>query len=115
MGKTTLEAQQVHRVNVMKAFLQAGLPLAKLDVFKDIGPKYLVSAMRDRVSANNVAMRTIKVVYSNVLHVGCFSHTLELVGNYFKLPNLTEFLKNWLFYSRAVLNVIFLQSKLGKR
>ena len=88
----------------MKAFLQAGLSLAKLDVFKDIGPKYLVPAMRDRVSAN-VAMRTIKVVYSNVLHVGYFSHILELVGSYFKLPNLTEFLNNWLFYSCTVLNV----------
>ena len=44
------EAQQIYQVNVMKAFLQAGLPLAKLDVFKDIGPKYLhVSAMRDQV------------------------------------------------------------------
>ena len=28
-----------------------------------IGPKYLVSALRDLTSANNVAMRTIKVVY----------------------------------------------------
>ena len=60
------------------------------------GPKYLISAMRDRASANNVAIRTIKVVYSNVLDVGCFSHTLGLVENYFKLPNLTEFLNNWL-------------------
>ena len=61
-------------------------------------------------------MRTIKVVYSNVLRVGCFSHILELVGNYFKLPNLTEFLNNWLFYSRAVLNVnSYCKSKLGKR
>ena len=68
-----------------------------------IGPKYFVSAMRDRASANNVAMRTIKVVYSNVLDVGCFSHTLDLVGNYFKLPNLTEFLNNWLLlFSHSV-------------
>ena len=161
-GETLPEAQQVYRVKVMKAFLQAGVPLAKLDVFKEIleengyrlctqrymfdlipyilneevahikseingkfvgvvfdgtthicealavvirfisdswvieqrligiqllakslsgeeiarevisllstkfgiGPKYLISAMRDRASANNVAMRTIKVVYS---------------------------------------------------
>ena len=61
-----------------------------------IGPNHLISAMRDRASANNVAMRTLKVIYSNVLDVGCFSHTLDLVGNHFKVPNLMEFLKNWL-------------------
>ena len=212
-GETLPEAQQVYRVKVMKAFLQAGVPLAKLDVFKEIleengyrlctqrymfdlipyilneevahikseingkfvgvvfdgtthicealavvirfisdswvieqrligiqllakslsgeeiarevisllstnfgiGPKYLISAMRDRASANNVAMRTIKVVYSNVLDVGCFSHTLDLVGNYFKLPNLTEFLNNWLLlFSHSVKCKFLWQEQTGK-
>ena len=35
-GKTLPKAQQVYRVKVMKALLQAGVPLAKLDVFKEI-------------------------------------------------------------------------------
>ena len=35
-GETLPEAQQVYRIKVMKAFLQAGVPLAKLDVFKEI-------------------------------------------------------------------------------
>ena len=35
-GETLPETQQVYRVKVMKAFLQAGMPLAKLDVFKEI-------------------------------------------------------------------------------
>ena len=80
-----------------------------------IGPKYLISAMRDRASANNVAMRTIKVVYSNVLDVGCFSHTLELVRNYFKVPNLTEFLNNWLLlFSHSVKCKFLWQEQTGK-
>ena len=80
-----------------------------------IGPDYLISTMRDRASANNFAMRTSKVIYSNVLDVGCFSHTLDLVGNYFKLPNLMEFLNSWFCYSHTVLNVNFYsKSKLGE-
>ena len=68
-----------------------------------IGSNYLIAAMRDCASANNVAMRIPKVVYPNVLDVGCFSHTLDLVGNYFKLPNLTEFVNYWLLlFSHSV-------------
>jgi len=81
-----------------------------------IGPNRLISAMRDRASANNVAIRTIKVVYSNVLDVGCFSHTLDLVGNYFKLPNLTEFLNSWLLlFSHSVKCKFLWQEHTGKR
>ena len=39
----------------------------------------IVAAMRDRASINDVAMRTIKVVYNELLDVGCFSHTLNHV------------------------------------
>ena len=35
--------------------------------------------MRDRASVNNLAMRTVKVTYPNILDVGCFSHTLDNV------------------------------------
>ena len=35
-GETLPETQQVYRVEVMKVFLQAGMPLAKLDAFKEI-------------------------------------------------------------------------------
>ena len=35
-GETLPEAQQVYRVKVMKTFLQAGVPVAKLDVFREI-------------------------------------------------------------------------------
>ena len=39
----------------------------------------LLAAMRDRASVNDVAIRTLKVVYPALLDVGCFSHTLDLV------------------------------------
>ena len=40
----------------------------------------IVTAMHDKASVNDVAMRTIKVVYNELLDVGCFSHTLNHVG-----------------------------------
>ena len=45
-----------------------------------ISSNLIVAAMRDRASVNDVAMRTIKVVYNELLDVGCFSHTLNYVG-----------------------------------
>jgi len=35
-GETLPEARQVYRVKVMKTFLQAGVPIAKPDVFREI-------------------------------------------------------------------------------
>lgn len=42
----------------------------------------VLAFMRDRASVNGVAMRTISVLYSKMIDVGCFSHTctLDLVG-----------------------------------
>ena len=46
----------------------------------EISFNLIVTAMRDRASVNDVAMRTIKVVYNELLDVGCFSHTLNHEG-----------------------------------
>ena len=51
----------------------------------------IVAATRDYASANNAAMKIVKVIYPSLLYVGYFSHTLDLVNNHFKLPNLTVF------------------------
>ena len=51
--------------------------------------------MHDRASCNNVAMRTIQVVYPNILDKGCYSHTNDRVGEQFKVPTLDEFGKYW--------------------
>ena len=44
-----------------------------------------------RASVNDVAMRIVKVIYPNLFDVGCFSHTLDLVGDHFHVPTLNEF------------------------
>lgn len=51
--------------------------------------------MRDRASVNNVAMRTIKVLYPYMLDVGCFSHTIDHVGKHLNTPVLSPFVSNW--------------------
>ena len=67
-----------------------------------IKPDLLVAAMRDRASVNSVAMRTLSIVFPNVLDIGCFSHTLDHVGEKFKTPILDEFIKVWInMFSRS--------------
>ena len=44
-----------------------------------------------RASSNNVAMATIKVLYPFIVDLGCYSHTLDRVGEHFKTPTLDEF------------------------
>ena len=67
-----------------------------------IPPQSIVAAMRDRASVNDVAMRTIKIVYNQLLDVGCFSHTLDLVGERMNTPILHDFCKAWIgLFSRS--------------
>ena len=67
-----------------------------LSVTYSIGSDQLIAAMRDRAAVNNVAMRTLAVVYSKLLDVGCFSHTIDRVGQHFKTPILSEFSTSWI-------------------
>ena len=55
----------------------------------------LLATMRDRCSVNNVALRTLKVVYPNLVDVGCFAHTFNLAGERFKIPTLLQFINGW--------------------
>ena len=52
--------------------------------------------MRDQASVNSVAMRTVSIVYNRVMDVGCFSHTLDHVGEHMNTPVLDEFSKLWI-------------------
>ena len=61
-----------------------------------IPPAYLLAAMRDCASCNNVAVRFLKVIFPRLLDVGCFSHTLDLVGDKIRTPNLSDFMLSWL-------------------
>ena len=56
----------------------------------------LLACMRDRASANGVAMRTIKILFPNVLDIGCYSHTLDHIGDHFNVPHLEEFTRSWI-------------------
>ena len=67
-----------------------------LSVTYSIGSDQLIAAMRDRAAINNVTMRTLAVVYSKLLDVGCFSHTIDRVGQHFKTPILSEFSTSWI-------------------
>ncbi len=46
----------------------------------------LIASMRDRTSVNNVAVRTLKIVFPQLLDIDCFSHTLDHVGENFSPP-----------------------------
>ena len=35
------------------------------------------------------------MVYPNLLDVGCFSHTLDIVGEHFHIPTLSKFTSLW--------------------
>ena len=54
-----------------------------LSVEYGIGSERVLASMQDRTSANGVAIRTIQIVYSNILDIGCYSHTIDLVGRSF--------------------------------
>jgi len=53
----------------------------------------LIAAMHDRAS---VKMLSVHVVYSSILDIGCFSHTLDNAGGKFNTPTLNEFLTAWI-------------------
>ena len=69
--------------------------ISTLSVRYSINSTSLLATMRDRAAVNNVALRTLKVVYPALMDVGCFSHTLDLVGTKFSTPNLVEFTMAW--------------------
>ena len=63
-----------------------------------VGSNNLLAVMRDRASTNEVAMKTISVLYPCLVDVGCFSHTLDLVGEHFQTATLDEFGMLWISF-----------------
>ena len=73
--------QQVSRLMLLAKAL-TGEELARqlitvISTELSVPPGLIVAAMRDRASVDSVAMRTIGVIYNNMMDVGCFSHTLD--------------------------------------
>ena len=60
-----------------------------------LGGSQLLAAMHDRASVNGVAMCTVSIMYPVVMDIGCFSHTLDLVGTKFNSPTVDEFMNHW--------------------
>ena len=58
-----------------------------------------MAALRDRASVNDVAVRTLKILYPNLVDIGCFSHTLDHVGEKMETPVLHQFIKAWISLS----------------
>ena len=54
--------------------------ISVLSVNYSIATQHLLAAMKDRASVNEVAVRTLKIVYPSLLSVGCFSYTIDRVG-----------------------------------
>ena len=67
-----------------------------LSVKYSIPSQLLLAAMKDRAAVNEMAVRTLKIVYPNLLSVGCFSHTIDRVGEHFDTPNLSDFIRSWI-------------------
>ena len=53
----------------------------------------LLAAMRDGVSVNAAAMRTVKIIFPKVIDVRCFSHTIDRVGVHFNISTVRRFLQ----------------------
>ena len=66
-----------------------------LSVEYAIQSQQVMGMIHDCASTNNVAMRTLKVLYPCMLGVGCFSHTLNRVGENFNIPFANDFVTHW--------------------
>lgn len=61
-----------------------------------LSPEQVVAAMRDRASVNGVALRHIKVLFPDLIDIGCYSHTLDNAGSKFELPTVEKFMNSWI-------------------
>ena len=89
--------------------------ISVLSVTYGVRSELLLAAMRDRASVNNLAMETVSVVYPFVVDIGCFSHTLDHVGENFKTPILTDFMHSWIsLFSHSPKTRLLWKSRVGR-
>ena len=75
----------------------------------------LIAAIRDGASVNGAAMRTVKVVYPDLVDIKCLSHTLDRVGDHFSTPHLKEFTSSWIsLFSHSTTTKLLWRSQTGK-
>ena len=61
-----------------------------------IRSEQFVAVMHDCASANNVTIRTLKILFPSIISIGCFSYTLNQVGEKFNVPNVHDFTTYWI-------------------
>ena len=70
----------------------ARVAISTLQLKYHIGPEQLLRTMQDRVSADNCAISTVRVLYPTYC---CFSHTLDHAEKHFHTKILDEFITAW--------------------
>ena len=70
--------------------------VSALSVEYSIQAQQVLAMMYDCASTNLVALQTLHVLYPTMLGIGCFSHTLNRVGERFNVPVLNEFVTYWI-------------------
>ena len=89
--------------------------LSTLSVEFSIPSGCLLASMRDRASVNNVAIRHLKILYPSLLDIGCFSHTLDHVGEKMSTPTLEKFIKSWIsLFAHSARSRIAFKGKTGQ-
>lgn len=89
--------------------------ISVLSMTYGVRSELLLAAMRDRASINNLAMQTVSVVYPMLVDIGCFSHTLDHVGENFKTPILTDFMHSWIsLFSHSPKTRLLWKSRVGR-
>ena len=58
-----------------------------------------LACMHDRPTANGAAIWIIKVISQIIVNIGCYCHTIDLVGEKFDLPLLGDFDRLWISLS----------------
>ena len=76
--------------------------IAVLSTEMGIPSHLVVAAMCDRASLNTVAMRTISILYNQIMDIGCFSHTIDHVGENMKTPILDDVISSFLLCYQMV-------------
>ena len=69
--------------------------ISVLSVSLGVESRRLLAAMQDGASVNTAALRVVAVVYLSLLDVCCISHTLDLVGDKFRVPTVSLFFTLW--------------------
>ena len=80
-----------------------------------ISSNLVVAMMHDRAASNNVALCTAKIVYPFLVDIGCFSHTLDLVGEKFSIPHLSSFTIWWVsLFSHSPKSKLLWKERMGR-